>query len=268
MHRKDGDFPVAWARTYGKGRVFGSVLGHADETWDDPVVQQMYFGAIKWALGLVPGDARPRPKPADSARADLEGKDVIRPIRWRSPAGVAACAAVALAVSAPAAQTPTLHRQARRIMGTFCEVQVYDADAARASAAITMALDEMQRVDRLLSNYDPGSELSVMNRDAARGPSHVSEELFAFVRQCRDYVGWTDGALTRPWDRWCGPGGSRRPIRRSRRPRRSPRPRRGRASAKCGSTRRAGPCASPCPAWRSIPAASARATPSIARPRC
>jgi len=65
VHRKDGDFPVAWARTYGKGRVFGSILGHADTTWDDPVVQQMYFGAIKWALGLVPGDARPRPRPAD-----------------------------------------------------------------------------------------------------------------------------------------------------------------------------------------------------------
>jgi type 1 glutamine amidotransferase len=62
VHRKDGDFPVAWAKSYGKGRVFYSSLGHAAETWDDPLVQQMYLGAIKWALGLEPGDATPRPR--------------------------------------------------------------------------------------------------------------------------------------------------------------------------------------------------------------
>ena len=59
VHRKDRDFPVAWAHQYGRGRVFYSTLGHAAETWDDPVLQQMYFQAIRWALGLVPGDAAP-----------------------------------------------------------------------------------------------------------------------------------------------------------------------------------------------------------------
>jgi uncharacterized protein len=52
VHRTDGDFPVAWAKTYGKGRVFYSTLGHAAETWDDPVIQKMYFEAIRWSLGL------------------------------------------------------------------------------------------------------------------------------------------------------------------------------------------------------------------------
>jgi uncharacterized protein len=64
VHRTDGDFPVAWARQYGKGRVFYSTLGHVVESWDDPVLQQMYFNAMKWALGLVPGDATPRPRSA------------------------------------------------------------------------------------------------------------------------------------------------------------------------------------------------------------
>lgn len=62
VHRTDGDFPVAWAKSYGAGRVFYSTLGHAVETWDDPVVQQMYFEAIRWALRLVDGDATPRPR--------------------------------------------------------------------------------------------------------------------------------------------------------------------------------------------------------------
>jgi hypothetical protein len=47
------DFPLAWEKTYGKGRVFYSSLGHAPETWDNRDVAQMYFEAIKWALGLT-----------------------------------------------------------------------------------------------------------------------------------------------------------------------------------------------------------------------
>ena len=64
-HGKDGSMPLVWAKNYGKGRVFYSSLGHAANTWDDRDVQQMYFEAIKWALGLTAGDATPR-KPAAS----------------------------------------------------------------------------------------------------------------------------------------------------------------------------------------------------------
>ena len=59
VHRTDGDFPVAWAHEYGRGRVFYSTLGHPVESWDDPILQRMYFQAIRWAMGLVPGDATP-----------------------------------------------------------------------------------------------------------------------------------------------------------------------------------------------------------------
>ena len=63
VHRTDADFPVAWAKTHGAGRVFYSTLGHDRQTWDDPVIQRMYFEAIRWALRLVDGDASPRPRP-------------------------------------------------------------------------------------------------------------------------------------------------------------------------------------------------------------
>jgi uncharacterized protein len=63
LHRSDGDFPLAWARQYGKGRVFYSSLGHAASTWDDPNVYHMYFEALKWALGMIDGDVTPRPFP-------------------------------------------------------------------------------------------------------------------------------------------------------------------------------------------------------------
>ena len=50
---RNTDFPLAWWKSYGKGRVFYSSFGHATETWDNRDVAQMYFEAIKWALGLM-----------------------------------------------------------------------------------------------------------------------------------------------------------------------------------------------------------------------
>jgi len=64
VHRTDGDFPLVWAKTYGKGRVLYSALGHAASVWDDRDVQQMYLEAVKWSLGMTEADVTPRPFPA------------------------------------------------------------------------------------------------------------------------------------------------------------------------------------------------------------
>jgi len=61
IHRADRDFPVAWAKMYGKGRVFYCTFGHADEIWDNSAVQKMYLEAIRWALGLTGDDVRTGP---------------------------------------------------------------------------------------------------------------------------------------------------------------------------------------------------------------
>ena len=65
----DYPYPLVWAKTYGRGRVFYSAFGHAPATWDNPMLQEMYVGAIKWALGLVDGDASPMPMPPPAAGA-------------------------------------------------------------------------------------------------------------------------------------------------------------------------------------------------------
>jgi uncharacterized protein len=60
-HGTDGDMPLVWAKTYGKGRVFYSSLGHSASTWDNRDVAQMYLEALKWSLRLTDGDTTPRP---------------------------------------------------------------------------------------------------------------------------------------------------------------------------------------------------------------
>jgi len=112
-----------------------------------------------------------------------------------------------LACAAPCmAAKPALHRDSRILMGTLFEVQVYDTNAVRAKGAMTAALDEMARVDRLLSNYNPASELSRMNEEAPKAPFRASDELFNFVTACRRFYDDTEGtfdptvgALVRAW---------------------------------------------------------------------
>jgi len=64
LHRPDHDYPLAWAKTYGKGRVFYGSFAHASSTWDLRDVQQMYFEAIKWSLGLTDAELKPHPMTA------------------------------------------------------------------------------------------------------------------------------------------------------------------------------------------------------------
>ena len=81
-----GDFPIAWCKQYGQGRVFYTSLGHREDIWDpawtDPkngrknspevakAYQQHILGGIKWALGLEPGDATPQTAPKKNATAN------------------------------------------------------------------------------------------------------------------------------------------------------------------------------------------------------
>ena len=82
--RADGDFPVVWAKQYGKGRVFNVGWGHPDTTWDDPRFQQMMLEGIKWAMGVTKADVTPKPfpgkpsgPPQDGALPEGPGKSAV-----------------------------------------------------------------------------------------------------------------------------------------------------------------------------------------------
>jgi type 1 glutamine amidotransferase len=51
--REDGDFPLAWYRDYGAGRVFYTALGHPDETWRDARFQILLLNALRWLGGDI-----------------------------------------------------------------------------------------------------------------------------------------------------------------------------------------------------------------------
>jgi type 1 glutamine amidotransferase len=44
-----GDYPLAWAHSYGNGRAYYNALGHFAETWKDQRFQRQIAGALRWA---------------------------------------------------------------------------------------------------------------------------------------------------------------------------------------------------------------------------
>jgi type 1 glutamine amidotransferase len=43
-----GDYPLAWAQSFGAGRTYYNALGHFSETWSDTRFQHQLAGAIRW----------------------------------------------------------------------------------------------------------------------------------------------------------------------------------------------------------------------------
>jgi type 1 glutamine amidotransferase len=43
-----GDYPLAWARSQGRGRVYYNALGHFPGTWMDAGFQRQLSGAVRW----------------------------------------------------------------------------------------------------------------------------------------------------------------------------------------------------------------------------
>lgn len=58
IKRTDGDFGVAWARNWGKGRVFYCSLGHNHEIYWHPKVVRHYLAGIQWAVGDLEAEVK------------------------------------------------------------------------------------------------------------------------------------------------------------------------------------------------------------------
>lgn len=56
------DFPLAWARPHGKGRVWYNAMGHREDIWEHPNFQAMLLGGIAWAGRRVDADVSPNIK--------------------------------------------------------------------------------------------------------------------------------------------------------------------------------------------------------------
>ncbi len=99
------------------------------------------------------------------------------------------------AAGAPA-RTDTLRLESSVVaMGSAYSVAVYGEDRTRMEEAVDAAFAEVHRLDEMLSNYKPESELSEVNRLAAEHPVAVTPELFDLLAACVAYSRESEGAF-------------------------------------------------------------------------
>jgi thiamine biosynthesis lipoprotein len=103
-------------------------------------------------------------------------------------------AAVCWGRSDPAGTTLRLAKSADA-MGTTFSIILYGDDMEKMEAAVDSVFAELLRLDQMLSNYNPESEWSTINRDAAARPVAVSPELFQLLSECLRYSRESDGAF-------------------------------------------------------------------------
>lgn len=79
--REDGDYPLAWCKNYGEGRVFYTALGHRPSVWKDPRFLHHVVAGIRWAIGETAAGTAP-----PGATVLLGGDDTSH---WAHPDGKA-----------------------------------------------------------------------------------------------------------------------------------------------------------------------------------
>lgn len=57
--REDGDYPVAWVRQHGRGRVFYCTIAHNPYVFWDPTLLRFYLAATQFVLGDLEGSTVP-----------------------------------------------------------------------------------------------------------------------------------------------------------------------------------------------------------------
>jgi len=144
-------------------------------------------GALALAFARKPPQ-RPRPAP----REELVEIEILTPDAGGLDAG--------LPVADPATGLPPMTGGDRQLMGSPWHIGISGArDPAAARAAIDRAFDEVARLESLLSEWRPTSEISRVNAAAGGAPVHVGPELLACVKASLDVARWSEGAFDISW---------------------------------------------------------------------
>ena len=100
----------------------------------------------------------------------------------------------------PPADEVRMVRRSRPIMGTVFQVTVAGMSEAEADPLIARALDEIERLEEVLSEWRDDSEISAINQAAGQPePVHVGPDTLRVVKAGLDVSRWSDGAFDLSW---------------------------------------------------------------------
>ena len=82
-----------------------------------------------------------------------------------------------------------------KLMGSRFDITVVAKNQTDANDFIKLAVDEITRIENLISSWNPSTETSKINRNAGIDPVIVSEELFELIKRAKKISKLTNGAF-------------------------------------------------------------------------
>ena len=80
-------------------------------------------------------------------------------------------------------------------MGTLLDITLYHHDARKARRLVNKAFSLAEKLDSLLSNYKPQSEVSRLNRKGGKGRVQISPEFYDLLLKAKELTLKTEGAF-------------------------------------------------------------------------
>ncbi|RIJ47832.1 FAD:protein FMN transferase [Maribellus luteus] len=87
------------------------------------------------------------------------------------------------------------YKRTLKLMGSRFEITVVANSETEANQFMDMAVEEITRIEKLISSWDPNSETSAVNAAAGKKPVKVSPELFKLIQRAISVSKLTDGAF-------------------------------------------------------------------------
>jgi len=90
---------------------------------------------------------------------------------------------------------PTLYRRVLKLMGNRFEISVVTPDAIHAEKCIDKAVDEIRRIEKLLTTFAESSQTNLINEQAGISPVKVDREIFELIQRSKKISDITQGAF-------------------------------------------------------------------------
>lgn len=88
-----------------------------------------------------------------------------------------------------------LYKETLKLMGNRFEISVVTPNKTRAKECIHAAVEEIRRIEKLLTTFNEASQTNLVNRNAGIRPVKVDKEVFDLVKRSKKISELTQGAF-------------------------------------------------------------------------
>jgi len=89
----------------------------------------------------------------------------------------------------------SLYKKILRLMGNRFEISIVADDESWANSCIQEAVEEIRRIEKLLTTFDESSQTNLINRNAGVEPVKVDREIFDLIQRSQKISAITQGSF-------------------------------------------------------------------------